>query len=285
MKWQGKKQSGNVEDRRAMSSGGKVVAGGGLIGIIILLMNIFGGETGQQLAPILEQFNNTTVQQESGYVLTERDQDLGKMVDVVLTNTEEVWTKIFNENGLEYQKSTLVLFRGEVTSACGKAQSGSGPFYCTGDNKVYMDLDFFEILQTRFGAKEGEFAIAYVIAHEIGHHVQNQLGILQKVNALKRQKTAEGKRMYIAMELQADFYAGLWAHHAKDYLEINEEDIKIALSAASSVGDDNIQKRTQGYVDQESFTHGTSEQRMRWFLKGFRTGDVKAGDTFSQEEL
>jgi len=145
MKWQGKKQSGNVDDRRTMSSGGKVVAGGGLIGIIILLMNLFGGETGQQLTPILEQFNNTQSQQESGYVLTERDKDLGKMVDVVLTNTEDVWTKIFTENGLEYQKSTLVLFRGEVTSPCGKAQSGSGPFYCTGDKKVYMDLDFFEI--------------------------------------------------------------------------------------------------------------------------------------------
>ena len=281
MKWQGKKKSGNVEDRRTLSAGGKAVAGGGLIGIVLLLINLFGGENAQQLVPLLEQLNNNKGQQESGYVLTEQDKDLGEMVDVVLTSTEDVWTNIFKENGLTYEKSTLVLFRGEVTSACGKAQSGSGPFYCTRDKKVYMDLDFFEILYTKFGAKRGEFAIAYVIAHEIGHHVQNQLGVLQKLQSIRQQSSkAQGNQWHIAMELQADFYAGLWAHHAKEYLELTKNDIEVALSAASSVGDDNIQKRTQGYVVQENFTHGSAEQRTEWFYKGFSTGDIANHDTF-----
>ncbi len=282
MKWEGKKRSGNVDDRRGMSAGGKAVAGGGIIGVILLLINLFGGENAKQLAPLLEQFNQTESQQSSGYVLTERDVELGEMVDVVLTNTEEVWTRVFAEQGLTYQKSTLVLFRGDVNSACGKAQGGSGPFYCTGDNKVYMDLDFFEILYTKFGAKRGEFAIAYVIAHEIGHHVQHQLGVLQKIQQIRRDSSKEvGNQWHVAMELQADFYAGFWAHHAKDYLELNKNDIEVALSAASSVGDDNIQKRTQGYVVQENFTHGTAEQRMAWFYKGFSTGDIAEHNTFA----
>ena len=282
MKWQGRRQSGNLDDRRGMSKG-KLAAGGGIVvTIIVLALNFFGGETGQQLAPIVEQLGNSqTVQQTEQRELTAQEKEMGNFMATVLADTEDVWNQVFTENNLgNYQEPTMVLFTDAVSTSCGNASSASGPFYCPADQKVYMDLAFFDELKTRFGAKGGDFAIAYVTAHEIGHHVQTLLGTSQKVTQLQRQNRSEANRLSVALELQADFYAGLWAHYNQEYLE--EGDIEEALSAANAVGDDAIQKRTRGDVVPDSFTHGSSEQRMKWFMKGYKTGDIKQGDTFSE---
>ena len=205
---------------------------------------------------------------------------MGKYVATVLADTEDVWHKIFKENGMTYIEPKMVLFRGSVESACGGATSASGPFYCPGDQKIYMDLDFFDELQTRFGAQGGDYAIAYVIAHEVGHHVQTLLGTSGKVRQLQQKLSKEeGNKLSVSLELQADFYAGLWTHYNSKYLD--EGDIEEALSAAHAVGDDAIQKKMQGHVVPDSFTHGTSEQRVKWFGKGFKTGDIQQGDTFA----
>jgi predicted metalloprotease len=280
MKWEGRRQSKNVEDRRGMGTGGKVVAGGGLIGIVILLISLFGGEGAQNIAPILEQLQQQQSTEAPAQPLSAEDEKMGMFVATVLADTEDVWHKIFKENGMTYKEPGMVLFRGSVQSACGGATSASGPFYCPGDHKIYMDLDFFDELQTRFGAQGGDYAIAYVIAHEVGHHVQTLLGTSGKVRQLKQKLSKEeGNKLSVSLELQADFYAGLWTHHNSKYLE--EGDIEEALSAAHAVGDDAIQKKMQGHVVPDSFTHGTSEQRVKWFGKGFKTGDIKQGDTFA----
>lgn len=283
MKWKGRRQSDNVEDRRGMSSGGKAIIGGGLIGIVILLLQLFGGETGKNIAPILEQFNQgQQTEQVEERTLTPEEIEIGEFAKTVFADTEDIWHKIFKENGMTYQEPKMVLFSGSVQSACGGASSASGPFYCPADKKVYMDLTFFEELRTRFGAKGGDFAIAYVIAHEVGHHVQTILGTSGKVRELQQQKSkAEANRLSVCLELQADFYAGLWAHYNQKYLE--EGDIDEALSAAHAVGDDAIQTKMQGHVVPDSFTHGTSEQRKKWFLRGFKTADIKQHDTFAEE--
>lgn len=281
MRWQGRRKSENMEDRRGMSTGGKVATGGGFIGLIILFLNIFGGENAQFITPILEQMNNQQqVAPTLNEGLSEKDKEMGDFVATILAETEDVWAKKFKENGLVYKKPRLILFREKVESACGFASSASGPFYCPGDQKVYMDLAFFDELKRRFGAQGGDFAIAYVIAHEIGHHVQYLLGTLQEVqNARTRMSKAEGNALMVALELQADFYAGVWAHDVKHLLE--DGDIEQALDAAAAVGDDTIQKRMQGYVVPETFTHGTSKQRYTWLKKGFLTGDLSQHDTFN----
>ena len=280
MKWQGRRQSDNVEDRRSISGGGKALVGGGVIGIIILLLNVFGGETGQQIAPILEQMQGGQSQQtETAAPLSEEDKKMGEYVRTLLAYNEDTWTKIFAEHGMTYEKPKLVLFKGAVQTACGGASSASGPFYCPGDRKVYMDLDFFEELKTKFGAKGGDFAIAYVIAHEIGHHIQTLMGTSSKMRQMQQGKSdAEANKLSVALELQADFYAGVWAHDNQKDLDVG--DIDEALSAANAVGDDAIQSKMQGHVVPDSFTHGTSQQRMYWFKKGFTTGDIKQGTTF-----
>jgi predicted metalloprotease len=286
MKWSGRRQSDNMEDRRGIS-GGKIAAGGGIIGIIILAISLFtgGGDSATMIQEITNQLqqNGTGGQQET-VELSDRDKEMGKFVATVLADTEDVWTKVFAENGMTYEKPKLVLFRDSVQTACGGASSASGPFYCPADKKVYMDLAFFDELQSRFGAKGGDFAIAYVIAHEIGHHVQTLLGTSSKVRQLQSQTDEAGaNRLSVAQELQADFYAGLWTHYNEQMNNILEEgDIDEALSAANAVGDDAIQKRAQGHVVPDSFTHGTSAQRMYWFKKGFETGDIKQGDTFKE---
>lgn len=283
MKWQGRRQSGNLDDRRGMSSKGKLAAGGGVIALIVIALQIFGGETGKTLAPIVEQIGNSqTIQQTEQRELTAKEKEMGRFMATVLAYTENTWNQIFNENNLgQYQEPTMVLFTDAVSTGCGNASSASGPFYCPADQKVYMDLAFFEELKTRFGAKGGDFAIAYVTAHEIGHHVQTLLGTSQKVTKLQRQTNkTEANKLSVALELQADFYAGVWAHYNKEILE--EGDIEEALSAANAVGDDAIQKRTRGDVTPDSFTHGSSDQRMKWFMKGYKTGDIKQGDTFSE---
>ncbi|GGD16457.1 KPN_02809 family neutral zinc metallopeptidase [Flavobacterium orientale] len=280
MKWEGRRQSSNMEDRRGMGTTGKVVAGGGLIGIIVLLLNLFGGESAQNLTPILEQLQQQQSTSAPAQPLSKEDEKMGMFVATVLADTEDVWHKIFKENGMTYKEPSMVLFRGSVQSACGGATSASGPFYCPADQKIYMDLDFFDELQTRFGAQGGDYAIAYVIAHEVGHHVQTLLGTSGKVRQLQQNLSkTEGNKLSVALELQADFYAGLWTHYNSKYLE--EGDIEEALSAAQAVGDDAIQKKMQGHVVPDSFTHGTSEQRVKWFGKGFKTGDIRQGDTFA----
>lgn len=282
MKWQGRRQSENLDDRRGMGSKGKLAAGGGIIAVIVVLLQLFGGETGQQIAPIIEQINQGgSSQQVEQRELSAQEKQLGAFAGTVLADTEDVWNQVFRENNLgDYKEPTMVLFTDGVSTACGNASSSSGPFYCPGDQKLYMDLVFFDELQSRFGAKGGDFAIAYVTAHEIGHHIQTLLGTSQKVRQLQQQTNkTEANKLSVAQELQADFYAGVWAHHNQKYLE--EGDIEEALSAANAVGDDAIQRRVQGDVVPDSFTHGTSEQRMHWFMKGFKTGDIKQGDTFS----
>lgn len=279
MKWGGRRQSENMEDRRGVS-GGQVAVGGGIIGVIVLLINMFmGGD-----ASILNDITNQQTQPGKTYELTARDQEQGDMVNAILVDTEDVWKKIFEENGMTYEYPKLVLFRDGVQTACGGASSAVGPFYCPLDQKVYMDLSFFDELQSRYGAKGGDFAVAYVIAHEIGHHVQTLLGTSEKVRKQQeRLSEAEANKLSVALELQADFYAGVWAHYDQKMKNILEEgDIEEALSAANAVGDDAIQKRAQGHVVPDSFTHGTSEQRMYWFKKGFETGDINQGDTFAE---
>ncbi|MEN2398592.1 neutral zinc metallopeptidase [Flavobacterium sp. MC2016-06] len=282
MKWQGRRQSDNVEDRRGISGGGKTLIGGGVIGIIILLLNVFGGETGQTVGSVLQQMQGgQQTQTEAAAPLSKEDQEMGEFVKVVLADNEDIWSKIFEEHGMVYEKPKLVLFRGSVQTACGGASSASGPFYCPGDRKVYMDLGFFEELKTKFGAKGGDFAIAYVISHEIGHHIQTLMGTSDKMRQEQSGKSeAQANKLSVALELQADFYAGVWAHYNKENLDVG--DIDEALSAANAVGDDAIQSKMQGHVVPDSFTHGTSEQRMYWFKKGFNTGDIKEGTTFEE---
>lgn len=284
MEWKGRRQSGNVEDRRGMGTGTKAIAGGGLIGIIILLLNIFGGQTGQQIAPILEQISSAQVQTSSSRELTQEEVELGNFVSTVFADTEDAWKKIFAENGLQYTEPGMVLFTGQVSTGCGNATSAVGPFYCPMDQKVYMDLDFFEELQSKFGAKGGDFAMAYVIAHEVGHHVQTLLGISEKVHEMKKRLSeVEANKLTVRQELQADFYAGVWARYVQQYLD--PDDIDEALSAAHAVGDDAIQKRVQGHVVPDAFTHGSSAQRKKWFMLGYNTGDIRQGDTFSTNNL
>lgn len=283
MKWIGRRQSDNVEDRRGMSGSGKAVAGGGFLGVVILLLSIFGGEQVQQFLPALEQLNQnqTTSAPANAQDLSKEDKQIGEFIATVVADTEDIWEKIFRENNLQYRQPKMVLFTNGVATACGTATAASGPFYCPGDEKVYMDTAFFEELQTRFGAKGGDFAIAYVIAHEVGHHVQTVLGTSAKVRKLQATMgTEEANKLSVCMELQADFYAGLWAKYNHQNLDLN--DLDEALSAAQAVGDDTIQERTQGHVIPESFTHGSSDQRKFWFMKGFKTGDIQQGDTFSE---
>jgi predicted metalloprotease len=281
MKWIGRRQSDNVEDRRGMSSAGKGVIGGGIIGIIILLLNLFGGENTQMLTPILEQMNQGQGAATEQRELSAEEKKLAEFPKTVFADTEDVWNKIFSENDMQYIEPGMVLFTGSVESACGGASSASGPFYCPEDQKVYMDLDFFNELQTKFGAKGGDFAVAYVIAHEVGHHVQTLLGTSGKMRQMQEGKSqAEANKLSVALELQADFYAGVWTKYNQENLDI--DDIDEALSAAQAVGDDAIQSKMQGHVVPESFTHGTSEQRKYWFMKGYKTGDIQQGNTFAE---
>ena len=284
MKWSGRRQSDNMEDRRGMSSGGKTIVGGGIIGIIILLLNVFGGENAQMLTPILEQMNQGQSAPTEQRDLTAKELEEQAFINAILVDTEDVWTKIFQENNLQYKNPKLVLFTAGVETACGNATSASGPFYCPGDQKVYMDLDFFEELKTKFGAQGGDFATAYVIAHEIGHHVQTLLGTSAKMREMQEGKSqAEANKLSVALELQADFYVGVWTHYNQQMNNFLEDgDIDEALSAAHAVGDDAIQSKIQGRIVPESFTHGTSAQRKAWFMKGYKTGDINQGDTFAE---
>lgn len=276
MKWKGRRKSTNVEDRRGSSTGGKIAAGGGIIGLIFLAIQIFGGG---DTSEILNQIQNSVPVTSEERELTPEEKELGEFVEITVADTEDIWNEIFAENGADYREPGMVLFTDAVQTACGGASAASGPFYCPADEKIYMDLGFFEELRTRFGAQGGDFAIAYVIAHEVGHHVQNLMGTAGEVRQRQqRLNQAEANELSVSLELQADFYAGVWAHHNQQYLE--QGDIQEALSAASAVGDDAIQKRTSGRVVPDAFTHGTSQQRMKWFKRGYDTGDINLGNTF-----
>ena len=284
MKWSGRRSSENFEDRRGMSSGGKTIVGGGIIGVIILLLNVFGGENAQMLTPILEQMNQGNSAPTEQRALTADEVAEGKFIEAILVDTEDVWGKIFQENNMQYKRPKLRLFTQAVETECGSATSASGPFYCPADQRVYMDLTFFEELKTKFGAEGGDFATAYVIAHEIGHHVQTLLGTSAKMRQMQEGKSqAEANKLSVALELQADFYAGVWTHYNQKMNNFLEEgDIDEALSAAHAVGDDAIQSKIQGHIVPESFTHGTSAQRKAWFMKGYKSGDINQGDTFAE---
>lgn len=277
MEWKGRRKSSNVEDRRGMS-GGKIAAGGSIIGLLIYFAVQFLGGDADMANMVANQLNNQPTT-ESSRELTQEEKELGDFVATVFGDTEDVWTKLLANTETPYRLPKMVLFTGQVATKCGNATSAVGPFYCPADEKVYMDLDFFEELKTRFGAKGGDFAIAYVIAHEVGHHVQNVLGTNRAVRRAQNGKSqTEQNKLSVAQELQADFYAGVFAHYIQKYLDAG--DIDEALSAAQAVGDDAIQRKMQGHVNPDSFTHGTSAQRKEWFMKGFNTGDILKGNTF-----
>src|SRR5688572_11717163 len=283
MRWRGERQSDNIEDRRGMSRGGMAI-GGGLGGIVILIIALlFGADPRQLLEQVQNQ--NPAAGTETSRPTNPKEEELKQFSRTVLASTEDVWIDIFRRSGRQYQEPTLVLFTGQVSSACGRAGAAVGPFYCPGDHKLYLDLSFFDELQTRFRAP-GDFGAAYVIAHEVGHHVQRLLGTMDKFDAARRRLSeGEANELSVRLELQADFLAGVWAHYAQQKGLLEEGDIEEALGAASAVGDDRLQRENQGYVVPDSFTHGTSEQRIRWFRKGLETGDVRQGDTFSVRSL
>ncbi|NLW85180.1 MAG: metalloprotease [Phycisphaerae bacterium] len=281
MRWKDRRSSSNVEDRRGLSPKPGLIGGG--IGTIIIVLAIYflGGDPSQILNTLPLEDSASTVP----YVPSAEENELAQFVSVVLAETEDVWTQLFSEQGLNYEYPKLVLFTGSVQSACGYAGSATGPFYCPGDHKVYIDLSFYQELQERFQAP-GDFAMAYVIAHEIGHHVQTLLGINEQVMSLRsRLNEDEFNKYLVRLELQADYLSGVWAHYANRMNLLEEGDLDEALNAASAVGDDRIQKAAQGYVVPDSFTHGTSEQRKRWFYKGFTAGNLDEGDTFKAENL
>ncbi|MCU0831006.1 MAG: zinc metallopeptidase [Rhizobiaceae bacterium] len=304
MEWKGRRQSDNVEDQRGQGGAGgfgrggpqfrfpggtriQRSTGGGLSGIVMLVVLFFvlkacgidpmmvlneGGIGGPSGGPVVSQQQPRT---------EARQDEMTQFVRVVLAETEDTWTKIFAKAGEDYPEPTLVLFDGQVRSACGFASAASGPFYCPGDQKVYIDLSFYDTLSREFGAS-GDFAQAYVIAHEVGHHVQNVVGVLPRFNRMRQSMgEAEANAMSVRVELQADCFAGIWAHDTAQKGLLERGDLEEAINAAARIGDDAIQRRTQGYVVPESFSHGTSAQRMEWFQRGLRNGDLDDCDTFA----
>ena len=288
MDWRGENESQNIEDRRGSGIGAPHIIGGGIGTIIIAVIVYFLGGNPMQ---VLQSSQHMSSSSQSARPANAADDSLRQFSAVVLKQTEDVWTAVFNKMGQQYQKPTLVLFSGNTTSGCGGADAATGPFYCPADKKVYLDLSFFEELQDRFNVP-GNFASAYVIAHEVGHHVQDLLGISDKVSRLQaRSNEVTGNKLSVKLELQADFLAGVWAYYINKERKqngnpiITDSDIKSALTAANAIGDDRLQKQAQGYVAPDSFTHGTSQQRMYWFNKGFQTGDLNQGDTFNDPSL
>lgn len=281
MQWRGRRQSTNVDDRRGGGVGPMAFKGGiGTIAIVIVISLLTGENPLRLLSQIQTQAPPT--EQSAPYQASPEEEELAQFVKVVLADTEDVWNKLMTD----YREPTLTLFTNAVNSGCGQASSAVGPFYCSQDERLYIDLSFYNELKERFGAP-GDFAQAYVIAHEVGHHVQHLMGITDRVHAQReRLSEAEYNKLSVRLELQADFLAGVWAHHADAMSNILDPgDLDEALNAASAIGDDRLQRQAQGHVVPDSFTHGTSEQRMRWFKKGYESGDVNQGDTFNTSNL
>lgn len=311
MRWKGRSRSANVKDNRGRRSGGMGFPGGGMripmggasrgagggmgigtmivIGIILWMLGInpltllgggIGGDLSGGFAPRTQSPSEQTAPRTGG-----RDDEQKQFVETILGSTEQVWEVKFADFGKQYSKPKLVLFSGQVRSACGTASSASGPFYCPGDNQVYIDLSFYKDLETKFGAG-GDFAQAYVIAHEVGHHIQNIIGVLPQFNKMRRSMgKIEVNKMSVKVELQADCFAGVWGHYVNREGWLEKGDLEEALVAATQIGDDTIQKRTQGYVVPESFSHGTAEQRRYWFSRGFESGRMESCDTFKAKNL
>lgn len=282
MRWRGERQSTNIEDRRGLT-GGKVAVGGGLGTLLIIVIALLFGADPRQF---LEQVpTDQPSQVQTSRPQNAEEEELKQFVGVVLAKSEDVWGEIFRQNGRQYREPTLVLFTDQVPTACGRMGAAVGPFYCPGDEKVYIDLSFYEELRQRFNAP-GDFAQAYVVAHEVGHHVQNLLGISDRVTALQqRGGELQANQLSVRLELQADFFAGMFARYVQNQGMLEAGDIEEALQAASAVGDDRLQRQATGRVMPDSFTHGTSEQRYRWFMRGYETGDMRQGDTFSVDTI
>ncbi|MCB2110996.1 MAG: neutral zinc metallopeptidase [Defluviimonas sp.] len=283
MKWQGRRGSDNIEDRRRMSRGGMVGGGGLGLVVVALLVWALGGDP----MAVLQQGGGGGIATSGDVQLTEADQQAAEFVSVTLADTEEIWSRIFQEQlGRTYSPTTLVLFKQVTASPCGNASGATGPFYCPNDKKVYLDTDFFVTLRQQLGAG-GDFAAAYVVAHEVGHHVQDELGILSQVNDVRqRSSEADSNALSVRIELQADCLAGLWARNAAEQFgSIEEGDIAEAMNAAAHIGDDTLQRNAGRRPMPDSFTHGTSEQRQRWFATGFKGGDITACDTFAAQAL
>ena len=294
MKWEGNRESDNVEDRRGQGGGG---GGGGFgfggrsIGIGTIVIALVGGWVlGVNPMTILNLLSGgggqVTTQTQAPAQQPPADDEMARFVKTVLADTEDTWTTLFKAEGGSYVRPKLVLFAGSTPTACGQGESATGPFYCPGDQKVYLDLDFFNLMQQRFKVS-GEFAQAYVIAHEVGHHVQNLLGLSEKVDNVRRTATErQANAMSVRLELQADCFAGVWAYHANAERKILEQgDVEAALKAATAIGDDALQRQAQGHVVPDSFTHGTSEQRVRWFTKGIESGRISQCNTFEAKQL
>lgn len=280
MLWQGRRESDNVEDRRGMSGGG-MLAGGGIGTIIIGIIYFLLGGNPSDITNQVAQPQQT----QSAVPRSAEEEKLASFTRVILADTEDVWGAIFKENGQTYKQPRLVMFTQQTQSGCGFSSAATGPFYCPGDEKVYIDLSFFNDLESRFQAS-GDFAKAYVIAHEVGHHIQKLMGTFDKVDN-QRQNLGEAgaNKLSVKMELQADFYAGVWANRDQKMKQVLENgDIESALNAANAIGDDRLQKQSKGYVVPDAFTHGTSQQRMYWFKKGYETGDIRQGNTFVSEQ-
>lgn len=276
MRWKDRRRSSNVDDRRGMGIGGKGMIGGGFGIIIVIIFALLGGDP----VAILNNLQNTNPGSEVHYEQTAEEKEMADFVSVVLADTDDVWNDIFDDMGNKYEEPTLVLYTGSVESACGVAGSSTGPFYCPGDRKLYIDLSFYDELRDKFKAP-GDFAMAYVIAHEVGHHIQTQLGVSDKLNKLRQELSEKEFNKYsVKFELQADYLAGVWANRVQGLGYLEKGDLEEALSAANAVGDDRIQKQATGYVTPDSFTHGTSEQRMQWFNKGYTLGNLDGWDTF-----
>ncbi|NQD71724.1 metalloprotease [Sphingobacterium shayense] len=288
MKWQGGRRSGNVQDRRGMSGGQKLTLGG-IGGVIVIIVGLLmGGDPGELLNQMQQGQTGATTSPTADYESTPEEDKLLEFADVVLASTEDVWGSIFKSQGQQYPVTKLTVYTGtEETGGCGTGHSSFGPFYCPGDQTIYLDLSFNKELTQKYGAK-GEFALAYVIAHEVGHHIQNIVGVLEKTNAMRaKMSEIEYNKISVMTELQADFYAGVWAHHVNKTsdIELTYEDIMDGMRAAAAVGDDHLQEQAYGQSNPETFSHGTSEQRATWFKKGYETGDINSGNTFGDPNL
>ncbi|MGF7218204.1 hypothetical protein GGR92_004381 [Spirosoma lacussanchae] len=284
MRWLGGRESDNVDDRRGSGGGGLLVGGGIGTIVIAIIVTLLGGDPSDIIGN-QPQTQSPTMPGSQRATGPQPDDQAAQFTRRVLASTEDTWTQLLAKEGGQYRPPTLVFFRGQTPSGCGAASSASGPFYCPGDKKLYIDLSFYDDLARRFNAP-GDFAMSYVIAHEVGHYLQDQMGIMDKVRAAQeRMSETQANRLSVRLELQADFLAGVWAHHAQGKSFVLEPgDVEEALTAANAIGDDRIQKETQGYVVPDAFTHGTAAQRVYWFSKGLKTGDINQGDTFNSRE-